>query len=584
VTLSERPYLGFLRSLSQWCSLTVVVIGVLALVSWRLGLGEPVSVLPFLAGVRLGSATGLILAGSALWLWHRFRHVPAAHVAGYALSVAVLLLAVLTLAQWLSGSDLGMDRWTILRGPGQDELTGRMNTNTAVALASAAGGLIILYTGRRRWHLSAVLVIGSISIVVLIGYLFSVRVWTGAAPQVAGTSLPTAIGLLMLAVGLFFARPEADFVAIFSGSGSGGEAARRLFLPALLAPLIVAMVVAVGIRAGLYGGELAGPIFMVLIIGVLASFTLHTAHSLERIDSERERAERSLQGALAELQESSVELERRVEQRTAQLWLSHRALEAEISERRQAEEEVRRLNLELEARVADRTSQLEATVRELDSFSYSVSHDLRAPLRAISGFSQILLDEYYEQLPPDGQRYLHLVDDNAQQMTRLIDDLLQFSRLGRQALSLQPVDVDALVKKVIAGLEPEWDGRQVEIKLGELPMAEADPTLLQQVYLNLLTNALKFTRMRAPAVIEIGHRSEGPGSAAAYFVRDNGVGFDMAYADKLFGVFQRLHRAEDYEGTGVGLAIVQRAIHKHGGDVWAESEVDKGSTFYFTLQ
>ena len=225
---------------------------------------------------------------------------------------------------------------------------------------------------------------------------------------------------------------------------------------------------------------------------------------------------------------------------------------------------------------------IKALNKELEAFSYSVSHDLRAPLRAIHGFVRILVEEYGAEVQGEARRYLDLVAANANQMGRLVDDLLQFSRMGRQALNKQRVSVAAAVRRALEQLEPAMEGRAIEMTVGELPEAEADPTLLNQVFLNLIGNAVKYTKGKQSAHIEVGARTEANGEIV-YFVRDNGAGFDMQYAHKLFGVFQRLHRAEDYEGTGVGLALVQRIISKHGGRIWAEAAVDKGATFFFTL-
>jgi PAS domain S-box-containing protein len=250
----------------------------------------------------------------------------------------------------------------------------------------------------------------------------------------------------------------------------------------------------------------------------------------------------------------------------------------------QAIQEVQRLNAELEGRVAQRTEQLEAANRELEAFSYSVSHDLRAPLRAIDGFTRIVLEDYAAPLDEAGRRYLHKVRDGVQHMSRLIEDLLAFSRLGRQALKrrrLSPEDLAAMVNSALETLRLAEPQRRVEVELGALPACLADHGLLAQVFANLLANAFKFTRERAAARIELGAQATPAG--LAYFVRDNGVGFDMRYADRLFGVFQRLHSAEQFEGAGVGLAIVQRVISRHGGRVWAEAELEKGAAFYFTL-
>jgi light-regulated signal transduction histidine kinase (bacteriophytochrome) len=261
---------------------------------------------------------------------------------------------------------------------------------------------------------------------------------------------------------------------------------------------------------------------------------------------------------------------------------ANRKLASEIAERVRAQDELNELNADLERRVAQRTQQLLDANNQIEAFSYSIAHDLKAPLRAISGFSRIVMEDYGPKLEGEGQRHLQSIVSGAQRMGRLIEDLLAFSRQGRKEMTPSDVDMGELARSVFEELRSAAPERKIEWRLQPLRPARGDRAMIRQVWVNLLSNAMKFTQGKDNAFVEVGCSRNGS-DHYVYYVKDNGAGFDMEYAGRLFGVFQRLHSEQEFEGTGVGLAMVQRVVQRHGGRVWAEGKVNLGATFHFTL-
>ena len=293
------------------------------------------------------------------------------------------------------------------------------------------------------------------------------------------------------------------------------------------------------------------------------------------------RAEKLSDDEVGELADAFNAMLAEIQDRTGQLEITNRELERNGAERARAEQEVLRLNAELEGRVRDRTAQLEAANQELEAFSYTVSHDLRAPLRAIDGFSQALVEDFPEHVPEEALRFIGRIRSATARMGQLIEDLLNLSRVSRAPLERSAVDVSEVARLVIADLRVREPQRQVETSVWDGMTAAADARLLRAALENLIGNAWKFSAKNPQARIEVGVMRDG--EHQVFFVRDNGAGFDMAFADKLFGAFQRLHTGNDYAGTGIGLATVQRIVRRHGGRIWADAQVGRGAAFFFTL-
>ena len=543
---SDSRLMSLFKSISTVASMIVLAVGVTVLIGWIFNVTLLKSILPGLVTMKANTAAAFALIGISLWLL-QLSSLPARLPQGEregkwkrrianVFALFVVLVGMFTLIEYLSGWNLGIDQLLFKEAPGAVQTTfpGRMAANTALNFLITGLALLLLDVETRRGHPPAqylILIEGALALLALVGYVYGISTLYGGIASLTAMALHTATAFLVVCIGVLCARPERGPMALFTSADLGGMIARRLFFVAVGFPILLGLVVIAGVKAGLYDPAFESALYTLLVITVFLFAVLAAARSLDRIDAERKRAE----------------------------------------------DAVNRLNEDLDRRATE----LEAANKELEAFSYSVSHDLRAPLRAIDGFSRILMEEYAPQLAPEAQRYLKLVRDNTRQMGNLVDDLLAFSRLSRQPLRKQSVKTTALIHQALDELRVDVNGRQVEFKVTEMPKCQADPNLLKQVWINLLSNALKYTRKREVARIEIGWKKEN--DEQVFFVKDNGVGFDIQYVHKLFGIFQRLHRAEDYEGTGVGLAIVHRIVHRHGGRVWAEGQVDGGAAFYFSL-
>lgn len=646
---SEIPAARF-RQLSQVVAAAVVGVGVVVLFGWWRDIALLKSVLPGLVSMRINTALTFIFLAAALWLLQReetdlVRRDRGGRL-GQGLALLAAILAALTLSQYVTGSDLGIDEM-FLRDTGTVGDPGRMAPQTAVAFLLLGMALLSLDVRTRNggWpaqHLTCIaLALGLSS---LIGYTF------GASLYQVGSLTPIAVHtgalLVLLCLGILLSRPDRGVVRILNRQGPGGDLARWLLPAATAVPLVLGWLRFLGERAGLYDTGFGVAVFALAMILILTGLIYRTALMLDRVAEQGREAEDELKRFFsismdklciagtdgyfkmvnprwekvlgytreellsrpylefihpedreATLQEAAklaeghdlASFENRYRCRdgsyrwlhwTATPFLEQGVVYAaarDVTERKQADQRIHDLNREL----GHKLEELAAVNQELEGFSYSVAHDLRAPLRHVDGFSKILLEDHGADMKEEARRLLERVRDGAQHMGALIDELLNFSRLGRRELQRQITGLNSLVEEARAGLRAEGDGRSIEWRVGRLPYADCDPALMKQVFANLLSNALKYTRPRENAVIEVGQFASN--GETAIFVRDNGVGFDMKYASKLFGVFQRLHRCEDFEGTGVGLALVQKIVHKHGGRIWVEAALDRGATFFFTL-
>ncbi len=635
--------------MSRGSAVLAILVGVLVLTGWAFDIPALKSVAPGFVSMKANTALGFLLLGIAMLLAPPLAARSRAVAAGRLAAALAALLGLATLAEYVFDLDLGIDQLLFSEDPQPVRTTypGRMSPVTALGFSLLGPAAALRPTPTRPWLVQALALPPiALSTLSLVGYAYGAEAFQGLAAYTP-LAVHTAATFVVVGVGLLAAFPDRGFAALYRQRTAGGLVFRRLLPAAVALPILLGWARLQGENLGLYDTRFGVALHTLLWMAFLIGLILWSAASLNRLETERDRAEAERDRYFRESRDLhcvagtdgyfkrlnpawEATLGLSIEELLSRPYLefvhpadreatvaeasklaggadvvsfenryrcgdaSYRWLEwtaraprpdgsliyanaRDVSERKRSAEEIGRLNQELERRLA----QLAAANQELEAFSYSVSHDLRAPLRAIEGFSRVLLEDCAAGLDPEGQRYLNVVIDSTRRMSRLIDDLLSLSRAGRQALDALPIDMAALAASVAAELEQGYAGRPLELRVGELAPARGDPSLIRQVFVNLLDNACKFSRGRNPARVEVGCRNDG--AETTYYVKDNGVGFDMRYAHKLFGVFQRLHTQDEFEGTGVGLALVQRILGRHGGRVWAEGAVDEGATFYFTL-
>jgi signal transduction histidine kinase len=555
-----------LKSISELISIIIIIFGILILIGWAFNISILLSPGAGFSSIKSNVGPGFILIGLALYLVQDKRNNPRNKKISQILAFIVFLIGFLTLFEYLSGINLFIDEILFKEAPGAflTSSPNRMAFSAAIGLTSAGLAALFIDYETKSGHRPGqylMLILGSVAIMALLGFAYGVSYFY-KLPSFTGIAIYAAIAFLILFLGFIFARPDKGFMHTFNSDLLGSKNAARILLPTILLTLIVGWLLVQGRNYGLYQGPFAVSLFALSTIILTFILTWQNTIVLNKTDLK-------IQKAHHELEKSRDNLELEVKKRTAELVELNKNLGKEISERKKYE------------RILDqKLIELKRSNAELEQFAYIASHDLQEPLRMVSSYLQLIERRYADKLDEDGHEFMEFAVDGANRMQTMINDLLIYSRVTTRGKEFETINMDQILEKVLKNLEVSIDENNARVNYESLPEIKADPSQMSQIFQNLISNGIRFKKDENPVISISSDENE---EEWIFTVEDNGIGIDPEYSEKIFEVFKRLHGKDQYPGTGIGLAISKKIAERHGGHIWVESELDKGSKFIFTI-